>query len=284
MILIILVILVIYREGFSFNKVIFNTFKLIYEGVLSTLSRKNEKPYAPINLLADFAGGGLMCALAIMSSLYERDVGKNQPENGGKVIDLAMVEGSAYLSSWLWSSRNIPGVWAGASRGDNLLDGGHAAYETYETKDEKFIACGSLEPEFYSNLLKGLGLENETKDVDKELLTQKFKKKTLEEWMSIYKDLDACISPVLTLDEAVNYRHNAERNSFVKIPDGSHMPTMNWLQDMDPAKRSFNMPKIGQHTTCILKEFGYSDQQISDFEKQRAVELFNGTKKKKSKL
>ena len=122
-----------------------------YSGVLSVLGRKGEKPYAPINLIADFAGGGLMCALAILNSLYERDVKKKC----GKVIDLSMVEGAAYVSSWLWSSRTIPGVWAGEKRGENLLDTGYAPYETYETKDGKHVASGGLEPAFYEQLLKG---------------------------------------------------------------------------------------------------------------------------------
>jgi alpha-methylacyl-CoA racemase len=122
-----------------------------YAGVLSTFGRKNDKPYAPVNIVADFAGGGLMCALAILNSLYERDVKKQD----GKVIDLSMVEGAAYLSSWLWSSRTIPGVWEGGKRGENLLDGGYAVYETYETKDGKFIASGGLEPAFQEQLLKG---------------------------------------------------------------------------------------------------------------------------------
>lgn len=90
-----------------------------------------------------------MCALAIMTSLYERKT-KNTTN---KVIDLSMVEGSAYLSSWLWTSQDIPGVWEGTTRGASLLDGGYPAYDTYKTKDGKFMACGSLEPQFYQELI-----------------------------------------------------------------------------------------------------------------------------------
>ncbi len=88
-----------------------------------------------------------------MSSLYEQAV-KKEPKSG-KVIDCSMVEGSAYLSTWLWTSRSIPGVWGGSTRGSNLLDGGYAPYETYETKDKKFMSVGALEPAFYAQLLKG---------------------------------------------------------------------------------------------------------------------------------
>lgn len=125
--------------------------------MLNTFGRKNEKPYAPINLVADFAGGGLMCALAILNSLYERDAAKS---GQGKVIDLSMVEGASYLSSWLWTSRSIPGVWGGSKRGENLLDTGYPPYDTYETKDGKYVACGALEPAFYQNMLKGSLIES----------------------------------------------------------------------------------------------------------------------------
>lgn len=121
-----------------------------YSGVLSCLGRENEKPHAPVNIIADFAGGGLMTAFAITVSLYEL-----QRTNKGKVLDCSMVEGAAYLSSWLWTSRDIPGLWTGDKKGTNLLDGGYAPYDTYETKDSKYMACGSLEPQFHANLLKG---------------------------------------------------------------------------------------------------------------------------------
>lgn len=114
------------------------------------MGREGEKPYAPINLLADFGGGGLMCALAIMTCLYERET----KQTTNRVIDMAMVEGSAYMSSWLFTSHDIPGVWEGSGRGTNLLDGGYHAYDTYKTKDGKFMACGSLEPQFYDELIK----------------------------------------------------------------------------------------------------------------------------------
>lgn len=95
-----------------------------------------------------------MCALAIVSSLYERSMKKM---TAGKVIDCSMVEGAAYVSSWLWTSQDLPGVWEGDSAGKNLLDGGFPAYDTYRTKDGKYMASGGLEPQFYNNLLIGTG-------------------------------------------------------------------------------------------------------------------------------
>lgn len=105
-----------------------------------------------MNIIADFAGGGLMTSLAIVSSLFELHTDRTKT---GRVLDCSMVEGAAYASSWLWTSRDIPGVWNSYEKGTNLLDGGYAPYDTYETKDGKYMACGSLEPQFYANLLLG---------------------------------------------------------------------------------------------------------------------------------
>ena len=87
-----------------------------------------------------------------ISSLYEQSIQKDLPK--GKVIDCSMVEGSAYVSSWLWTSRSLPGIW-GEPRGSNVLDGGLPQYDTYETKDGKFMSVGALEPAFYKQFLKG---------------------------------------------------------------------------------------------------------------------------------
>ncbi|KAL8204005.1 UNVERIFIED_CONTAM: hypothetical protein K2H54_066037 [Gekko kuhli] len=119
---------------------------LAVSGVLSRLGRKDENPYAPVNLLADFAGGSVMCALGIIIALYERS-----KSGKGQVIDASMVEGAAYLSSFLWKSQNL-GLW-NRPRGENLLDSGAPFYETYKTSDGKFMAVGALEPQFYKQLI-----------------------------------------------------------------------------------------------------------------------------------
>jgi alpha-methylacyl-CoA racemase len=117
-------------------------------GVLSMFGRKNEKPYAPVNFAADFAGGGLLCAFGICTALLER-----HRSGKGQIVDSAMVEGSAYVASWMFRSRELP-IWS-QPRGGNALDGGAFYYDTYETKDGKFMAVGALEPQFYEQLLKG---------------------------------------------------------------------------------------------------------------------------------
>lgn len=183
-------------------------------GLLSMFGRKGEKPVAPVNLAADFAGGGLMCAFGICVALLER-----HRSGMGQVVDCAMVEGAAYVGSWLFRSRELP-VW-GEKRGENFLDGGNHSYDTYETKDGKFMSVGALEPQFYDALLKGLQLDPEDVqqlcDIEKnrELFTKVFKEKTQREWCKIFDTVDACVFPVLDWDEAPNHEHNKARNVFL---------------------------------------------------------------------
>lgn len=117
-------------------------------GLLSRFGRKNENPHVPVNVVADFGGGGLMCALGILLALLER---KNS--GLGQVVDNSMVNGAAYLGSWIYRSQKLP-VW-GQKRGENILDGGAHFYEVFKTKDGKFMSVGAIEPQFYAELLKG---------------------------------------------------------------------------------------------------------------------------------
>jgi len=145
-------------------------------GVLSMFRRKDQKPFPPINIVADFAGGGMLCALGITMALLERE-----RSGKGQVIDANMVEGSAYVSSWLYKSRDLF-VW-GKPQGENLLDSGAHMYDTYQTRDGKYIAVGALEPQFYQQLVEGLGLTNDDLpdmmdfERNKEIFTKTFLKK-----------------------------------------------------------------------------------------------------------
>ena len=125
---------------------------------------------------------------------------------------------------------------------------------------------------------------NITDDITKEVLEEKFKRKTQQDWVEIFKDLDACVSPVLTLNEAAQHQHNIERKSFVKIDNENYLPNMPWL-NMDPASRSFEMPLIGEHTSHILREHGYSKEEIEKFISEKIIsENLDKINKAKSKL
>ncbi|XP_017082409.1 alpha-methylacyl-CoA racemase [Drosophila eugracilis] len=188
-------------------------------GVLSMLGRRHEKITAPINLLADFAGGSVMCALGICLALLERhNSGK------GQVVDASMVEGAAYVASWLFMSRSLY-IW-GKERGNNLLDGGSYFYDTYETKDGLYMSVGALEPQFFELLKQCLKLPEdlsqfgeEHQDRGRKLLTEAFLSKTQAEWSQIFEDVDACVYPVLDYRDVHNHDHNKERQSFEMIQD-----------------------------------------------------------------
>ncbi|KAK3584848.1 hypothetical protein CHS0354_027589 [Potamilus streckersoni] len=235
---------------------------LALSGVLSRLGRVNERPYAPINLLADFASGGLLCAFGIVTALLERvQSGK------GQVIDANMVEGSAYVANWLWRSRDIY-IW-GRPRGDNVLDGGSAFYDTYKTADGKYISVGALEPQFFQDLIKGLGFK--PKEISQlsnpEEMRKKFQDifltKTRDEWVKVYKDLDACVAPVLEMDEAAKHDHNQTNNTFVRNEKNELEPGPAPKLSRTPADPIMeDQPVTGQNTTEVLLESEFSQSEI----------------------
>jgi len=173
-------------------------------GVLSMLGRKNENPYPPGNLLGDFGGGGLTCFSGIVLAVLNL-----QRTGRGQVVEANMVDGSAYLATMPRFATKGP-AWNGP-RGTNMLDGGCPYYNTYKTKDGEYMAVGSLEPQFFAALLKGLGiresdiggnrLDKKTWPKQAEMYAAKFASKTRKEWEAVFDGTDACCTPVLTQRE-----------------------------------------------------------------------------------
>ncbi|KAH8400450.1 hypothetical protein KR222_000005 [Zaprionus bogoriensis] len=190
-------------------------------GVLSMLGRQQEKPTAPINFIADFAGGSVMCALGICLALLER-----HNSGRGQVVDAAMVDGAAYVASWLFMSRNLS-IWnESQQRGTNLLDGGAYFYDTYKTLDGLYMSVAALEPQFFELVKKRLQLPEELtqygeehQQLGKQLLTEKFLTKTQAEWSLIFEDVDACVYPVVQWQDVQKHDHNAQRESFERVGD-----------------------------------------------------------------
>ncbi|KIW96444.1 uncharacterized protein Z519_03513 [Cladophialophora bantiana CBS 173.52] len=176
---------------------------LAVAGILSLLGRKDENPAPPANILGDFAGGGLVCVTGILMALLHR-----QASGRGQVVTANMVDGSAYLATFMRQQQGHQNN--DRPRGENLLDGAAPFYEVYRTKDDRFVAVGAQEPQFYHHFLAGLELQDKGLPEQwdrtewprmKELIGRRFKQKTMDQWREIFDHVDACVTPVLNMDE-----------------------------------------------------------------------------------
>jgi alpha-methylacyl-CoA racemase len=234
-------------------------------GMLSLLGRRGERPVAPINLLGDFAGGGMLCALGIVLALFER--GRS---GQGQVVDAAMVDGAAYLGTFLYKFRAL-GMWSD-ERGTNLLDGGAPFYETYRTKDGKYVAVGAIESQFYAALLAGLGLgaTEMPQQMDKEHWEETgrkfaaiFASKTRDEWCAIFDGTDACVAPVLGLGEVAEHPHPVARELLVRNDKGGLEPAPAPRLSRTPGEVRGPVPAPGDHTDAVLAEIGLGGDEIA---------------------
>jgi alpha-methylacyl-CoA racemase len=242
-------------------------------GALSLLGRKGEKPFAPINLLGDFAGGGMLCALGIALALLER-----ARSGQGQVVDAAMVDGAAYLSTFVYKFRNA-GMWRD-ERGTNLLDGGAPFYDTYRTKDGQYMSVGAIEPQFYAALLNGLGLDAATMPQQMDQATWPdtaarfraiFAGKTRDEWCAVFDGTDACVAPILGLAEVAEHAHNRARRLLLSDPHGKREPAPAPRLSRTPGDGSRPLPQVGEHTRAVLAEYGFSPAEIAGLTEAGAI-------------
>ena len=188
-------------------------------GALWPIGRLGERPVAPLNLVGDFGGGGMLLAFGVLAALVEA-----RRSGRGQVVDAAMTDGSAALMTMIYSFRQLG--WWREERGVNILDSGAHYYEVYETADGRYFAVGAMEAKFYAELLKGLGLEAEDlpDQMDRERWPEMkarfaaiFATKTRDEWAAVFDGTDACAVPVLSPWEAPDHPHNAARGTFVEV-------------------------------------------------------------------
>lgn len=191
---------------------------LALTGALRSIARQGEVPVPPLNLVGDYGGGGMLLVTGILAALYER-----VSSNVGQVVDAAMIDGTSLLMSGIWN-RKSTGNWS-SEPGTNSIDSGAHFYNVYRTSDDAFMAVGSIEPQFYQRLLLGLGLADADLPAQqdraqwpamKDRFASIFRTKTREEWTVVFAELDACVSPVLTLDEAVTDPHMQFRNTLIR--------------------------------------------------------------------
>src|SRR3569833_1641428 len=241
-------------------------------GALDPVGRAGERPPAPLNLVGDFGGGGMLLAVGILAALHERS-----RSGRGQVVDAAMVDGAALLTSFIHGMRG-QGAWQDA-RGTNLLDTGAPFYDTYETADDIFMSVGALEPQFYAALLHGLGLAGEDlpdqlhRDRWPELrarFTEVFKGRTRDEWTEIFDGTDACVAPVLGLGEAPAHPHATARTGFIDL-DGLPQPAPAPRFSRTSAEVPTPPVRPGEHTDAALGELGLTDEELADLRKRGAV-------------
>lgn len=242
-------------------------------GALSLFRRKGERPLPPCNLLGDFAGGGMLCAMGIMLALLER-----QKSGKGQVIDSAMVDGAANLST-MFHGLLANGLTT-LDIGTNMLDGGAPYYQVYETKDGKFLAVGAIESKFYSELVKGLGLDPTSLPPQndraswpemKSRFADVFKTRTRDEWMSVFDGKDACVAPILELDEVAEHPHNRERRLILNVDDIAQPAPAPRLSRTPAPTPSPGNPR-GADTRDVLKGLGYSEEEMKRLFENGVVE------------
>jgi alpha-methylacyl-CoA racemase len=241
-------------------------------GALDPLGRQGGPPTPPVNLLGDFGGGGMLLAVGVLAAVFEA-----QRSGRGQVVDAAMVDGSALLTTMIHSFRAM-GMWED-ERGTNMLDTGAHFYDVYETADGRWLSVGAIEPQFYAALLDGLGLAGEDLPWQhdrsqwpalKQRFAAIFKTRTRDEWCAVFDGTDACVAPVLTMPEALEYPHNVQRQTFVEIA-GVPQPAPAPRFAATPPEVPAPPPHTGHHTDEVLRELGLDDDRIAKLHDLGAV-------------
>ncbi len=241
-------------------------------GALHSIGRRGEGPLPPLNLIGDFGGGGLLLAFGIVCGIIEA-----RASGRGQVIDAAMTDGSALLMAMMYGLKSAR-RWSN-ERGTNMLDSGAHFYDVYQCADEKWVAIGSIEPQFYRLLLEKTGIEDTDfqSQMDaslwprlKEKLALLIKTKTRDEWCELMEGSDVCFAPVLDMDEAPRHSHNRERSTFIEI-DGVTQPAPAPRFSRTSPETPTPPDRVGQHTQEVLSEWGLSASEIEELKSKGAI-------------
>jgi alpha-methylacyl-CoA racemase len=227
-------------------------------GALHAIGRADGPPQPPINLLGDFAGGTMFLLLGIVSALFERE-----RSGHGQVIDAAIVDGTAALTSYIWGMR-AAGVWQD-TRGVNILDTGAPFYDVYETSDGRWMGVGAIEPQFWAELVRGLELDGLPGQMEmarwpelRAAIADRFKQRTQQEWTKVFEGTDACVAPILPWGEAARHPHIVGRGTIVEV-DGVPQPAPAPRFSRTPGAVPGPAPQPGADTRAVLEEWGVAD-------------------------
>jgi len=242
-------------------------------GALWPIGRAGERPVPPLNLVGDFGGGGMLLAFGMCAALVEA-----QRSGRGQVVDAAMVDGAASLMTMTYAFRQL-GLWT-EGRGVNVLDSGAPYYEVYDTADGRWFAVGAIEPQFYAELLRVLGLDGEDLPAQndreqwpamKERFAAVFRTRTRDEWADAFAGTDACGAPVLSPWEAHTHPHNVQRGTFVEV-EGVVQPGPVPRFSRTPAEVHRPPPVAGQDTDDALRAWGIDQERLGALRAAGAVD------------
>ena len=233
-------------------------------GALYAIGSEKSGPVPPLNLVGDFGGGALYMAMGALAAYIEA-----QTSGEGQVVDTSMVEGAASLMT------SVYGMLADGryieERERNRLDGGSHHYNVYETSDREHICIGSNEPQFYTEMLKTVGLDqsNLPEQGDRKhwpemtkRLASIFKTKTRDEWTQIMEQKEICFAPVLRPSEAIKHHQNVARESFIKI-DGVVQPGPAPKFSRTKSETQMGCAFAGEHTEEALVEWGFAQSDVA---------------------
>ena len=232
-------------------------------GALHAIGRAGSAPVPPLNLVGDFGGGGMLLAFGIACALLEA-----QRSGRGQVVDAAMVEGASLLAT-MFAGMLAAGRWSEV-RGENVLDSGAPWYDTYQTRDGRFVAIGSIEPKFYEELLARLGLAGEKlpEQLDRagwpvlrRRFAEVFRSRTRDDWCAAFDGSDACFAPVLTFSEAREHPHNLARRGYVTVGDVPQ-PAPAPRFSRTPGAIRGAPPERGAQGREALAEWGFSNAEV----------------------
>ena len=241
-------------------------------GVLSLIGRKGHPPTPPLSLAGDFGGGGMVLALGIVSAVLEA-----RASGRGQVVDASMTDGAALLGTAFYGFGQT-GSWK-PERGTNLVDSGAPFFDAYETADGRYVAVGAIEAHFYAELLDVLALDPaglpEQNDQHrwpelKEVIAERIRTRTREEWMAATAGRDTCMSPVLGLDEAPYDQHNVARGTFVEVEGITQpAPAPKFSRTATAVRRPPPLP--GEHTREKLADWGVPEATVAAWEQAGAI-------------
>jgi alpha-methylacyl-CoA racemase len=231
-------------------------------GALDHIGRAGQPPTPPLNLVGDFGGGALYLVVGMLSALLER-----VRSGRGQVVDAAMVDGAASLMTVFHSVQQLGGL---NERGRNIVDSGSHFYDVYECADGRYVSIGSVEPQFYAELLGRLGIDdldvtqqmnNEAWPESKQRFEKIFATKTRDEWCEVFDGSDACFAPVLSVEESRRHPHAKARRSFVDIAGVEQPAPAPRFSRTDPGVPQ-RAASVGEHTAEVLGDWGFSQSDV----------------------